>query len=116
MLLRAGLAGDRQGMQDAATGIGFLADDTNPRHAGMVMDMIDLVFGSILSGPDFDFGTGDLSRQLNQLGARLAAEDFVPSPVPMDILFLQRKVAGTFLLANRLSARVPVRALAERFV
>ena len=35
---------------------------------------------------------------------------------PIDALFLQRKMAGLFLLATRLRARVPVRELIEPYL
>jgi hypothetical protein len=48
---------------------------------------------------------------LQREGEALAADGFVPPPVPMDLLYVQRKVAGMFLLASRLRARVPVAEL-----
>ena len=35
---------------------------------------------------------------------------------PIDALFLQRKIAGTYLLLSRIDARVNVRAALERYL
>ena len=64
----------------------------------------------------FDFGRSDLAARLRDGGLAIAAErDFVHAP-PMDLMFLQRKVAGMFLLASRLRARVHIRALLEPYL
>jgi hypothetical protein len=43
----------------------------------------------------------------------LAKDGFVPPPLPIDVLLLQRKFGGVFLLAVKLSARVNIMALLE---
>ena len=73
--------------------------------------MIEMVFAAISAAPEFDFADTDLSRRLQAEGMALAGDGFVPPPLPMDVLYLQRKFGGLFLLANRLKARVPVAAL-----
>ena len=44
-------------------------------------------------------------------GEALARAGYVPPPLPMDVLYLQRKLGGLVLLAGRLKARVPLQAL-----
>ena len=46
----------------------------------------------------------------------LAESGFVPPPLPMDILLLQRKLGGVFLLAKRIGARLDVVAHLERHI
>ena len=59
----------------------------------------------------YDFGRSDLIRRVFGLGqAQWQAEGF-GSPPPPDLLWLQRKFAGTFLLCARLRARVDVEAV-----
>ncbi|MEM1388786.1 MAG: AarF/ABC1/UbiB kinase family protein [Pseudomonadota bacterium] len=114
-LFRSGIARDAAGLDAAAEGIGFVAPDTAPEHRAQILKMIGMCFEDLGENACFDFGNTDLSRRMNAEGERLAASGFVPPPVPMDVLYLQRKFGGTFLLAGRLRARVPVRALAEQW-
>ena len=64
----------------------------------------------------YDFGDTALSKTLQNDGMALANDGFVPPPLPMDALFLQRKFAGMFLLAARLRARVDVVGLAKQWL
>lgn len=114
-LFRAGVAGDGTVLRDVVEEIGFIAPDTLPHHSDAVLGMIDTVFAAVRAAPDFDFSDRTLTEKLNTAGADLARDGFVPPPVPMDALFLQRKFGGMFLLADRLSAKVPLRALIERW-
>jgi hypothetical protein len=41
-------------------------------------------------------------------GEALARDGFIPPVVPMDVLYLQRKFGGMFLLGARLRAKLPV--------
>ena len=54
----------------------------------------------------YDFGASNLlARSFEQGRAQFFGEGYARAPPP-DLLFLQRKFAGTFLLCARLRARV----------
>jgi len=107
-IMGAGLDGDRGGLLDAALRIGFVTEAIEDRHLNRIMDMMETVFGALTRTEDFDFADPALSRRMQAQGMALADDGFVPPPLPMDALFLQRKFAGMFLLAARLRAHVPV--------
>lgn len=113
-LLHAGLNGDRAALESGARDIGFLAEDTATQHVTRILDMMCLVFEAINAADTFDFAASDLPRSMQAEGIALSEAGFVPPPVPMDVLFLQRKFSGMFLLATHLRARVQVRALLEQ--
>lgn len=110
-LILAGLDGRTDEMRALAVEIGFLTRDTAPRHAERILAMMVQVFAGLRAAPVFDFSDRAMSRQLQAEGMRLAEDGFVPPPVPMDVLYLQRKLGGLFLLASRLGAQVPVEAM-----
>lgn len=113
-LMAAGLDGDRDALTEVALEIGFFAADTEPRHSARVLNMMEMVFGAIADEPIYRFGNPELSRRMNREGQALSEEGFVPPPLPIDVLYLQRKFAGIFLLAAKLHAQVPVAQLVRR--
>lgn len=115
-IMGAGLEGDREGLEHAALRIGFLSVEVEPDHRDQILDMMQTVFGALTTTPDFDFADTGLSKTLQADGMALADSGFIPPPLPMDALFLQRKFAGMFLLAARLRAHVPVAEMIKRWL
>ncbi|WGH79647.1 ABC1 kinase family protein [Jannaschia ovalis] len=111
--LSAGLAGDAAALEEAATGLGFLDQAGDPDHRARILAMIETVFAALRATEEYDFTGTDLTREMQAQGIALAEAGYVPPPLPMDILYVQRKVGGLFLLASRLGARLPVRATLE---
>ncbi|WP_370400473.1 ABC1 kinase family protein [Sulfitobacter sp. JB4-11] len=115
-LMRAGLADDVHALGQLAEEIGFVGPDTVERHRVQVVDMIRLAFRILREVPLAQFNTTDMSRQIQVQGMALAEDGFVPPPLPIDVLLLQRKFGGIFLLASRLKAQADVPALLRRYV
>ncbi|WP_299284357.1 AarF/ABC1/UbiB kinase family protein [uncultured Tateyamaria sp.] len=110
-LFQAGLEDQGAEVDSIVAQMGLVPDTVEAPFRDRILDMIMLVFDEVRAAPLLDFGTWDVSRRLQREGEALAAAGFVPPPVPMDLLYIQRKVAGMFLLATRLNARVPVTEL-----
>ncbi len=110
-LLRAGLDGDMGGAEAAAGRLGMLPETLSDGHRAQLKRMMEMVFDALRAPGGFDFAGTDLPVRLQAEGEALARSGFVPPPVPIDVLYLQRKVGGMFLLASRLGARVDVAEL-----
>jgi predicted unusual protein kinase regulating ubiquinone biosynthesis (AarF/ABC1/UbiB family) len=115
-LLRVGMSGDMAGMEAAAEEIGFLDHTVGHPFRGQILDMMALAFGELGGQEIIAFGETKVPAEMQARGAALAESGFVPPPVPMDVLYLQRKFAGIFLLGAKLRARVPVRSLLEPYL
>jgi len=115
-LIEAGLSQHRGTVEAIATQIGLIADDMVNRHRDQIVDMILVAFEEMTHEAVIDFATSKLVSRLNEMGQALAEDGFVPPPLPLEFLYIQRKIAGMFLLASRLKARVPIRALVTSFV
>lgn len=113
-LMRAGLAGDMSTAEVVAQEIGFLSDGIDTRHRAQILAMMGMVFAALRDEVPFDFAATDLPRKMQAEGEALARSGFVPPPVPIDVLYLQRKFGGMFLLASRLRARVDMHVLLAR--
>ncbi|MFZ3582225.1 ABC1 kinase family protein [Loktanella sp. DJP18] len=110
-LLHAGLRDDATALTAIANRIGFIGSDTAPRHSAAIVHMMQQVFAALRTPGPFDFTDTALSRQLQRDGMALAEDGLVPPPLPIDVLLLQRKFGGIFLLASRLGAQVDIMAL-----
>lgn len=94
-----------------ARAIGFIGDADTPAQAQGVLDLMREA-GEVLRqrGP-YDFGQSDLLARLSRLGQAQLRDAGVGSVPPEDLVFLQRKFVGTYLMCTRLRARVDVGAL-----
>ncbi|MGA9434939.1 MAG: AarF/ABC1/UbiB kinase family protein [Roseobacter sp.] len=115
-LIAAGLGGNRPRIAQVAQDIGFFAEDTQDVHRDQIVDMIAFVFQTLAQARPFDFKHIDLSTRMQAMGMQLAESGFIPPPLPIDILLIQRKLGGMFLLAKRLGARVDAATLLEHHV
>ena len=113
-LIEAGLDSDRPAMREAAVAAGFVGRGAVDRHEARLDAMIDIILGELNRPGPFDFGDRRFVEELRDNGAAIAMDKAAWHIPPADILFVQRKISGTALLAARLEARVDVRALAGR--
>ncbi|MEL6618626.1 MAG: AarF/ABC1/UbiB kinase family protein [Pseudomonadota bacterium] len=107
-MVQAGMDGQRDVVAAELDAMGLVPASTPAHHRARIVDMTMMVFDDIRGTDVLDLGTSTLPRRMQQAGEALAADGFVPPPVPLDLLYVQRKVAGMFLLAARLRARLPV--------
>ena len=112
-MLLACIADDREGIEEAARAIGFVSPDERADRVEGVVGLLREGGGAFAHAGLYDFATSDLPERVRLLGLDLAFRRGFRRPPPPETLFLQRKLAGTFLLCARLRARVPLREIAE---
>ena len=115
-MLRAGLSGDRDGLRQAALAAGIVNRAAVEAHRTSIDQMIDIIVAEMIRPGAFDFGDRGFVAALRDHGLSVAADRRAWHVPPTDILFTQRKISGTALLAARLQARVDVRALVSPYV
>ncbi len=115
-MLRAGLEMDIAAVAQVATAMGALPEDCASHHRDRLVKMMHSAFAALASAEPYDFADMTLSRQMQADGIALAEDGFLPPPVPMDVLYVQRKLAGMFLLAARLRAKLPLRQMIAEHV
>ncbi len=112
-LLSAGLRADDLAVRDAATALGLLSADMPDWQSQKILSILDLAWAEIRRDV-FDAGQSPLLARLRVEAAELSQARVPPPVMPMDALYLQRKVGGMLLLIIRLRARVGLRDLVER--
>ena len=115
-MLASGLAGNRDGLRSAALDAGIVGRGAVTFHHQSIDEMIEIVLGEISRPGEFDFGDRRFVTALKARGLDVAADQRAWHLPPADILFTQRKISGTALLAARLKARVDVRSLVASYV
>jgi len=115
-MLQPALDNDLQGLANALRDLGLL-DDALPDHVqATILDMVALANDPMLDAGGFDFGNTRIVAELRDRGMALGRDRTIQHIPPTEVLYLQRKAAGLFLLATRLRARVNVRDLFKRYV
>ena len=103
--------GDAPRIRAAAMAVGFVAEEDPPRQTQAILDMMALAGEPLQRRGVYDFGSSNLfGRVFDQGRAQYLGEGYARTPPP-DLLFLQRKFVGTFMLCSRLQARLDVGAL-----
>ncbi len=115
-LLAALMQGERAEVRAAALSAGFVGAGALARHGPRIDRMIDVVIGEMARPGAFDFGDRAFVGLLREEGMDIAGDTAAWHIPPADLLFVQRKVSGTALLAARLKAWVDVRSMVAELV
>ncbi len=95
--------------------IGYFSTEIKPAQQQAVMDLVSLA-AEPLSQEVYDFTSSDLPGKMRDAGMKLSMQLQYWHTPPVDALFLHRKMAGLFLLAKTLQARVAVRDILLPFI
>lgn len=115
-LLAAGLEENHERLSELSVRLGLYSEQTSLRHRELIDQTIRLVFEAVLASPSFDFANDQLLHRLRAMGTELALDPGFDQIPPIDVLYLQRKAAGLYLLGRRLRAQLPLRDILEEYV
>jgi aarF domain-containing kinase len=103
---------DLQRLQAAARRAGFTGEGDPPAQTRAVIDLMWLSGEPLRHAGPYDFAASRLVRDVFEEGLAqvMGGPGFARTP-PADLLFLQRKFAGSFLLCAKLQARVDIDAI-----
>ncbi len=105
-LLRAGVAGEDAGVMAVLDRLGFLPADMSAPHRAEVAALARIGFAPLRQGGVFDFARRDFLAEMRERGMALGLDRDLWHVPPPDLLFLNRKFGGLYLLATKLAARV----------
>lgn len=110
-LLLAGAEGNLQALKQAACEIGYFSQDIDPAYQQAVLSLFELAISPLRAEAPFDFAASGLAKQISEQGRQLSMQSRQWHTPPVDALFIHRKLAGLYLIAARLKARVDLRPL-----
>lgn len=110
-LLSAASNNDRQSAFSAAVAIGYFQDDIVDSYKNNVLDLFMLACEPLRSEQAYDFGSSDLAMRLKNAGMAMSTDAQQWHTPPVDALFIHRKLAGLYLIAAKLQAKVNVKQL-----
>jgi len=113
VVLDAALARDLEGVGQGLAQMGVVDPMGDPDHYKASMEIVALAMQPMQDDAPFDIAASDLTQRIVEAGFAIEPEQALRHLPPPELLFLQRKIAGLYLLAARLKAQIPVRSLLE---
>ena len=95
-------------MAQAARDIGYFSDDVDKAYEHNVLDIFALACEPLMADGEYDFASSDLAARIKQKGLAMSSREQQWHSPPVDALFIHRKLAGLFLIAAKLQAKVNV--------
>ncbi len=114
-LFKAGSDNSREGVLKAASQIGYFKDGIMDNYKNNVIDLFLMACEPLRHDGEFDFKHSELALKIKDAGLALSAQSQQWHTPPVDALFIHRKLAGLYLIAARLGAKIDVRALFSHF-
>ena len=108
-ITRAILAHDRDAVGRHAAEIGYLRETDSERHRELVIDLIMMVCEPLTTDGAYDFGASNLPSRAAAAGLNIVFSSREYRNPPASTAVLHRKLGGSFLLCQRLKARVEMR-------
>ncbi len=107
---------NESGLNDALQQIGFFSQTIIPEQRQAILDLVKMACEPMLVDEAYDFKASGLAQRLRDAGKILSMEqDYWHTP-PADAIFLHRKIAGMYLLAARIGAKVNIRKLVQPYL
>jgi predicted unusual protein kinase regulating ubiquinone biosynthesis (AarF/ABC1/UbiB family) len=110
-LLRAVMQPELSQISQAASDVGYFHADDPFNYRLAIVDMLKTAAQPALHDGTYDFAGSPIPQQMSEKLYQVRSNKKFQSLPATDILFLHRKLAGLFMLATRLRARVDVRGI-----
>lgn len=114
-LLHGALAGDLEAMRQAAIRVGYFDAGMKAEHQHSIMRLADLAMTALQKDDPYDFTDLTLPNQMRTIGMEIGLNREIWHVPPADVLFMNRKFGGLYLLATMLKAQVDLRSALKRY-
>ncbi|MCL1138548.1 ABC1 kinase family protein [Shewanella pneumatophori] len=112
-LMCAAKNNDRVAMANAAQQIGFFRDAIDDAQKSLILDIFYEACEPLRAEKAYDFGASNLAQRIKAAGMSISSNADKWHTPPADAIFIHRKLAGMYLLASKLEAKINVNAIFE---
>ena len=109
-LVTATVEGDPARVVSVGEETGFLRGSESPEARRAFIELSGLIAEPLRSAMPYDFAGSDLAERVRASGVDAYTRQGLPRP-PTELIFVHRKIAGSYLLLAHIGARVDCRAL-----
>lgn len=115
-LIVAILSKDKARILRAADKVGYENDSSSASYKAILIDIF-MIIGEIFSSVEpYDFKGSDIVERMSDVNDAMRDHKDEWQAPPIDSIFFHRKLAGLFLLASRVDAKVAMRPLLDAYI
>ncbi|WP_285163197.1 ABC1 kinase family protein [Shewanella goraebulensis] len=110
-LMQGAMTNDKALMTQAASEIGFFQKDITIEQQQLIVDIFYQACEPLRSEAEYDFASSNLAKRITDAAKSMSTKPDEWHTPPTDAIFVHRKLAGIYLLASRIKAKVDVKKL-----
>ena len=110
-LINAAMQVNESQMIASAKQLGFFTDDISADYLAQILTIFKLASEPLTCDNSYDFANSNLAQRIKTQGMNIQRQQDQWHTPPVDAIFIHRKLAGIYLLAAKLGAKVNVKAL-----
>ena len=96
---------------DAARNIGFFKQDIDQLYLDQIIRLFNIAAKPLKFTGEYDFANCTVAEQITQSAGTINRRKDQWHTPPVDALFIHRKIAGLYLIAKKLNAKVNINSL-----
>ena len=110
-LMEGAITSDYEVISRAASDIGFFQDNITHHQQQQIVNIFHQACEPLRCDGEYDFAQSQLAKRITDAAKVMSTQQDQWHTPPMDAIFIHRKLAGIYLLAAKIKAKVNVRAL-----
>jgi predicted unusual protein kinase regulating ubiquinone biosynthesis (AarF/ABC1/UbiB family) len=110
-LMQGAMTSDKALMTQAASDIGFFQKNITVEQQQLIVDIFHQACEPLRCDGEYDFETSNLAKRVTDAAKSMSTKPDEWHTPPTDAIFVHRKLAGIYLLASRIKAKVNVQKL-----
>ncbi len=116
LLLQASVRNDKKAVDNAISQIGFFQEYITSQQREAVISLFQMACQPLGHIGEYDFENSTLAKNVSIAGRELSVKQNYWHTPPADALFLHRKIAGLYLIAVKLKAKINLRDLIYPYI
>lgn len=114
-MVRASLYQDEKGIIAAARKLGLLAEGDSPELEQQFVDLCMMIIEPFLGESDYDWGASDLPTRVGKAATKVVVSFRLRVP-PRELVFLDRKLGGMFIILHVLKTKIQGRNILHPYL